>query len=206
MSCDKITDDALVDFVERSLSADAAAEIERHLELCFECTRRLWAVRRVVQEAKAISESPSEALDARVSASIDKLRDRARVMQTLRRVAACAVAAVAVVVIVWPKHVPAPAPPQAAELDVPPVMIDAVVVEPGPALNPLNESKDPPLPDMNGDGRVDTADAMLFIRNIEEYGFDGIDLNDDGKFDIADKMLLLRAGRGVRLVRDALPR
>lgn len=197
MSCDKIPEDELLDFVERSLSAQAAAEIERHLERCLECTRRLWAVRRIAQEARAMVESPSPALDARMNASIDRLRARTRLMRRLRWVIGFGAAAVAVAVTVWPKPVPVPELRPTVEPAVPPVMVEAAVQEPEPAPAPSGEPKGPLIPDMNRDGRVDTVDAMLLIRNIEEYGFDGIDLNDDGKFDIADKMLLLRCCRGM---------
>lgn len=218
MNCKMISHDRLLDYADKRLPADEAEAICRHLDLCRHC-RRLFDEATML--SSAIKESPeltgakaiTPEMDLAVFAEIRKAsaRMRRKSRKTPWRVI-LAYAAAVLISIVMPTIVilslkgverrnmeavashrqptaetlrpiaPIPNPPTVA------------VTLPAPAAVPKMPGKIAPLKvrgDINGDGVVDIADAMLLQQAILGEAVSSLDpansdVNGDQRIDILD--------------------
>jgi len=217
MDCENLTDDILCDLADRKAAPDDRLRAEEHLEACLPCRQRFEEVREIAAALRRSLEAPSNPallneLDRTVLHSLltewKSTADRRRwKWWALAGAAALVAAAAGLHSFRNPAPVPtAPVPILAATVvSLPPVVAPApeppALVVPAPEPAPMVALLPPEAPfrtvlvgDVNGDGRVDSADSLMLMEFVV---LDGpvtdpaaADIDGDGRLDIGDVLAL----------------
>ncbi len=206
MRCEELTDDLLLDYVDRRLAKYDMGRIVAHLGACRHCLERtdeLHAMAGALPTAgPACPPALLEHLDAEVLGAFGRTRRRARLPLALAAAAALAMAALLLDWMLTPRAAPfaaaghahfPPSPSAMAEGQRPPVPPAAEaprVPLPRPPPFAVKPPDPPPPPPVIAGPPEPRSDPLPFAATAPARAALPGDVNDDGQVDIADARII----------------